>query len=231
MRRLLSLLAVLVLPLFGQAHAPTSAAKSTLTDASRGGTVSLGAHAWDLSDAERIERRAAANESGNHGKRVESAGVRFAERLEGAEHPELLLPYELFDHLLNAVGTDDRLRDNAHTLYDPKLKLLGYDVAGFWSRLSSLAHSYVDARSARHGHLGSTSFTTTSGKRFFVPISRDLCVARVATLQDARRAFGAKQFDRLLYTVVAPGISETTTGNMTMEDRAEQLRYMTGGCQ
>ncbi len=84
-----------------------------------------------MTDDERVESRAAASQPGGD-VRTQSVESRFSEKLDGREHPEQLLPFELFDHLLKGLSTNSLSRDNAHALYEAKIKTLGYDVDAFW---------------------------------------------------------------------------------------------------
>lgn len=217
-----------------QSNPPRGAQTAPRPNGSRspGGIVSLGSipRPWLMTDDERIERRAAMSplRGGAHAQSVDEE--RFAEKLDGLQHPELFLPFELFDHLLNGLGSNAPRRDNAHTLYDPRLEALGYNVESFWQQLATLARPYLDMREVKHGPYAPAEFTTSTGKRLAAPIRRDLCTARFASLQASRRALGGTEFDRLLYVVVAPNISESTGGNWSPADRSEHLRYMAGGC-
>src|SRR5713226_7109549 len=131
MRRTFFLLTfVFTVAAFGQSQQSDSprGAHTKRPDGSRnpGGIVSVGSipRPWLMTDDERIERRAAMSplRGGAHAQSVDEE--RFAEKLDGLEHPEFFLPFELFDHLLNGLSTRALPRDNAHTLYDPKLKAL-----------------------------------------------------------------------------------------------------------
>jgi hypothetical protein len=238
MRHAALLLAFALIATSAQPQAPAASQTKPVAprnaDGSRspGGIVTIGPRPWLMTDDERIERRAAMSTPPGGGARAQSVGEeRFSERLDGLQHPELFLPFELYDYLLNGLGTNPRLRSNAHTLYDPKLKALGYDVEGFWQQLATVAKPYLAAREGKHGSFAPADFTTATGKRLAAPVRRDLCTARFASLQASRRAIGGTQFDRLLYVVVAPTISENTGGTWSLADHVEQLRYMAGGCQ
>jgi hypothetical protein len=196
-----------------------------------GGTVApTGGAPWSISDDERLSLRQAAAPSRRSAS--SSASIHgFSEHIEGRQHPELLFPVELFDNLLRGVRADTRLRNNARRLYDQKIRAIGYEPDSFWAKLQTSATDYIAAADAPGRHRGATDFVTRSGRKLWVPISRDLCSARFSSLQEARRLFGRTAFDRFLYSAVAPEVSYSATGSMTGEDHAEQLRYMAGGCQ
>src|SRR5438552_1289208 len=64
--------------------------------------------AWELTDDERIARRAARDE--NAGGHIRPAGSQsgFKDSVDGRHNPELFLPYELFDALLRGISGDDK---------------------------------------------------------------------------------------------------------------------------
>jgi hypothetical protein len=200
-----------------------------------GGIVSLGSpDVWWLSDDERIARRAALIEHrpGPHAPHANAAGrpiVSNRESINGAEHPELFLPYELFDELLWGLSTNSSRKENARSLYDTGIRAFGYNVDRFWATLANAAHLYLMQSEPRR-HKASTDFVSSRGNWTFVPIGREPCSARIAALEKARQLLGGRDFfDRFLYSVVAPRLHHASA---TMApDLDEQLRFMAGGCK
>lgn len=198
----------------------------------RGGVVTTGGSApWGLSDDERITRR----QNDAAPQQVHAAAGNSpasSETINGREHPELFLSYELFDNLIYGLRSNQALSANAHKLYDLRIRnYFGYDALRFWDTLRQAAGRYSESLDLAAGHPGRTDFITSSGKKLWVPVSPELCVARMASLQKARELFGADSFDRFLYIVVAPEIRYSSGGTVTSAERAEQLRYMLRGCK
>lgn len=195
----------------------------------RGGSVSLGAPTvWLMTDEERITLRTA---SGQPDGRIHAASTPqpgYRESVDGSRNPELLLPHELFEHLLWGLSTNPARKEHAHVQYDAKIQNFGYDVDKFWAVLASASRPYVSALE-KHPHGGATGFVSSGGQPSYVPIAQDVCAARLVALQNSRRLLGGKDFDRFLYSVVAPQLQYAQSG--TAPDRAGQLRFMAGGCK
>jgi hypothetical protein len=226
--------------LFAQEKRSTEAARSGMVprpsvalDSSKqpGGVITFGApEAALLSDDERITRRArlaAAQQGGRiHANAAQPRGSR--EDINGFEHPELFIPYELFDQLLWGLSTNAGRRQHAHAEYDARIRSFGYDVEKFWQTLESASQPYIDVL-VKHPH-GGTAFVSSHGNRIFVPVRREVCVARIEALQAARAQLGGKTFfDAFLYSVVAPQMHVVRA--TTSADLDDQLRFMAGGCK
>jgi hypothetical protein len=154
----------------------------------------------------------------------------YSELLDGKARPELLLPYELFDDLLEGLSDNETHRANARRFLDPQLQAFGFQPELFWSTLATVADGYLETRAEnRRLHRQATVFTTESGVKTFVPINRADCAMRIAALNEARTRLGGTEFDHFLYAAVAPNVSHSIAGDAS--DRAAQLRYMAGGCK
>jgi len=214
------------------ADAGLSPRPSVALDSSQrgGGSVSFGmGAAWILTDEERIARRTTPSApTGRIGAAAVSRGD-HREQINGLEHPELFLPYELFDQLVLGLSSKSTQREHARSEYDSRISAFGYNVPKFWETLRIAAQPYVTAQEAR-SHRGGTLFVSSHGNKTFVPISRDLCGQRVAALQNARELLGGKDFfDRFLYSVVAARMKHVAV--TTAPDPDDQLRFMAGGCR
>jgi hypothetical protein len=193
------------------------------------GSEQKGVPPWEITDEERIARRTGSRAGDGRAQSLEARSG-YSESIDGREHPELLFSYELFDHLLWGLGTDSMHHDTARRLFDAKIRARNYDVDAFWAKLASIAEPYLKLKDEhRRENRNATIFTSPTGKVIFVPIDRDVCAARLGALQEARRAFGGKDFDRFLYLAVAPEVGRASGSNAG--DRAEQLRYIAGGCK
>jgi hypothetical protein len=196
------------------AATPTSTAPS----AQQGGVVSVAAaKGWEMTDEDRIARRVLGR-------------VGYRESIDGRTHPELFMPYELFDHLLLALSSDGARARRYHGLFDPRVRAFGYDDTRFWTILRSAAIPYLRAREEHEKrHERHTVFRLPGGGTSMVAIHRDDCAARIEALQKARRALGGVEFDRFLYSMVAATDQHSEGGSAA--DRAQQLRYMARGCK
>lgn len=134
--------------------------------------------------------------------------------IDGRRNPELFLPHELFDLLVSGLTTDQVLQHKQRSFYGPFIRAMGLDEGEFWRDLSTAAGRYVQMK---YGDLGPE------------PTDDARCRARHEALQLARQAFGYEQFDRILYTVVAPTAqySAASSGG----DPAVALRRAEEGCQ
>jgi hypothetical protein len=136
--------------------------------------------------------------------------------IEGWRNPELFLPYELFDGLLSGFHSDQNLRTLQRGAIRDAIRLFGYDDEVFWSSLAKIAGPYLTHKyGPRHG------FDRLS------PYAK--CRARYTALTEARQFFGADNFDRFLYTVIAPSTQDVLT--TTDPDPARNLRFEESGCR
>lgn len=226
-----SLLGIVLSVLALAANAQETKAKQSTTPQKQGGIVAQGARpSWRISDEERIVARTEFDRQRGSVRATTAGRMGYVENIDGREHPELFLAFELFDHLLLGLSADESKASNAHTLYDHKLALFGYDTKGFWDSLRSAAQPYLMIRQDRDKNgPHHVFFTTPSGQRTFVGIAPDACAARIAALGEARRHLGGENFDRFLYAAVAPEVGTSASG--TAPNRADQLRYLAGGCK
>jgi hypothetical protein len=135
--------------------------------------------------------------------------------IDGARNPELFLPHELFDYLAKGVGSEAWLRSQVRQHFAGHLRSVGFDPDEFWPALESVATPYLPWVE-RRGSL-------TVGER------NDKCHARYAALEAARDRFGRAEFDRMLYTVVAPAMQFSAATNLP--DPGVDLRREAMGCQ
>lgn len=152
--------------------------------------------------------------------------------VDGAENPEIFLPWELFDRLL-ALGfsPDAGSRTVWRKIFQPTLESLGFD-ATFWQTLEEVAQEPLRIRSRLHGlreqikkepQARQAELRAEMGK-----VGSGTCMERAAALSKAKEVFGAQRFQRLLYQGVAPH----TKAVMPLDSSwMERLRWMEGGCQ
>lgn len=136
-------------------------------------------------------------------------------RIDGARNPELFLPHELFDYLLRGVASEERVRSRVRQEWAAGLRGAGFDPDLFWPALESLSAAYVP-------WIGRQGGISTQDRY-------ERCHARYVALEAARQRFGARQFDRMLYTVVAPPRQFGVGTNFP--NPGEDLRREAAGCQ
>jgi len=186
--------------------------------------------AWALADAQRIATRVRPQSLHAAAAEPVPAGV-YSEHVDGRRHPELFLRFELFDRLLGAFSADQKRSTNAHRLYDRRLAAFGYEsVNQFWAALDWAAQPYLSTVRTPV-HAPRAAFTSRSGKKMVLPVALEQCRARAVALERARTLFGSADFDRVLYTVVAPQADHSFSATVNAAERAEQLEYMAGGCR
>jgi hypothetical protein len=143
--------------------------------------------------------------------------------LDGRVNPELFLPHELFDGLLTTFMADEKLAAKQRGLYGPLIRQLGYDDREFWNTLQSLSSGYLPYR---FGSIGSTPEKVAKW-------TAEKCSERHRALEAARSVYGAREFDRLLYVVVAPTAQHSgSASGGTPAQRIDELRRQEEGlCQ
>lgn len=201
----------------------------------RGGSVHSGSakkEPWNYSDAERVTARL------EHDRRDRVSGQsnaassvhEYRERIDGRVTPELFLPFELFDRLVGGIASDLQHRTGVRATLRRGIVRYGYNADTFWSSLAAASAPYVKEREKhRNGYSHAPQFTTSSGKTVTAAIDRDVCLARIAALNETRRRFGAAAFDRFLYEVVAP--QTRYGGSRKSEEYGEELLFQARGCQ
>jgi hypothetical protein len=162
----------------------------------------------------RIERALAQRRSGMPASprlRTASAGSedRPADVIRGAEHPELLLPFEIFSTFTRAAyarGDDstsvDFRRDAIRKATDLGLP------ADFLNVLEREAHAYLVLQRQETELRDSIGQGASDPKAVLVQVQRieaAECPVRAAAIRRLRLVFGSR-FDRFLYTAIAPGV-------------------------
>ncbi len=147
--------------------------------------------------------------------------------IDGSRDPELFLPDELLDFLLDGLHSNAAFRTNARRALAKSIGEMGYTEDDFWNKLQRLSAPYLALKS-RPSNGNIQWFKTPDGKNASSPIDVDRCVARHNLLQAARTTFGAEKFQRFLYAAVAP---EVQRGDSTQEpDPGQELLFVARGC-
>lgn len=150
------------------------------------------------------------------------------EKRSGRRTPELFLPGELFDHLIDGVfapGLEHADLQESRANYEQWAAALGLG-SDFWERLEGAAAPYLTLlqKEGRQRLPSRADIAAKGEERRF-----QICQARLQALEAARAEFG-EAFLRLLYEGVAPSIQEVSLYS-DYQKKAEDLRFQEGGCR
>jgi hypothetical protein len=161
------------------------------------------------------------------------------DRVDGDKNPELFLPFELFDILIDTgfprEGEDHR---EPQIYLEERAAALGFG-RDLWTRLGRVAGTLVRLRNEadeqqrmKSQFPGSRAEAQTVNSSGMANEGVKLCRARAKAIAAAKAEFGEEAFLRLLYIGVTPGISRTgiiKDGNVA--DHRRRLNYIEGGCR
>ena len=129
--------------------------------------------------------------------------------IEGERNPELFLPHELFEGLVDKIEPGKTPPD----AFGTNLSDFGFDAATFWPKLEQLSAGYREIQ---------YKYKTAEER-----VAR--CRALIDAFDAARAAFGRKEFDAFLYKAVA---SATRLTIATSEPNpVARLRREARGCR
>jgi hypothetical protein len=131
--------------------------------------------------------------------------------ISGADDPELFLPFELMNMLLDS--TKDRSEAYRERVFDPVLADFHWDRDRFWSALADSGAHYF--------RLNSASAKASSDDA----LSREICGARAAAHEEMRKRY--PRFDEFLYAAVAPNRTLVSDDILS----ASWLVWLEGGCK
>ncbi|HEX7829619.1 MAG TPA: hypothetical protein VF787_08185 [Thermoanaerobaculia bacterium] len=173
---------------------------------------------WQWSVEERLALRtnpeaAKARVSARGRVATTKAGDKVVDAFTGQTHPELFLPHEVFDELMQlAFLSKPRTGDAFRKYMMPEV--LGHGLpADFWERLRNISVIYMaDVHSAydRPSGKGARSPQTDSARQDFNRRYNVLCRSRIEALTKARQEFGEERFNRFLYEVIAANMFSTS---------------------
>ncbi|HEX7150029.1 MAG TPA: hypothetical protein VF618_00980 [Thermoanaerobaculia bacterium] len=197
--------------------------------------------AWKLSDEERLarrfdpqsmkERRAKeATEPFGFKRETDAAKDDTTNVIVGARNPELLMPWELFNHLMNTTNLpEEDHRDGWRRIYEERATALEIP-ADFWQRLDRVTESYralIASRWEAEALLNNDDRGDDSAAiARLQDIEKASCSERARALERARLELGREWFDRFLYT--APARSLTVVSN---DETPAEHRRISGGCR
>ncbi|HEX9981972.1 MAG TPA: hypothetical protein VGF69_01790 [Thermoanaerobaculia bacterium] len=148
----------------------------------------------------------------------------------GARNPELLLPWELFNHLMNTTNLPEpEHRDGWPRIYAERAA--GLDLpSDFWQRLDRVTAAYrtlIASRWAAEALLNNDDRADDAAARMRLQeVDQAMCAERAHALENARLEFGRDWFDRFLYT--APAKSLTV---ISSDETPADHRRISGGCR
>jgi hypothetical protein len=153
--------------------------------------------------------------------------------VDGRKNPELMLSWELFEHLLSLgfSSNKDAKKFNRDQL-GPILETLGFDQGSFWQALEATSGRILEIRrnlaelTKNIGQVSGPERQAINAKS--QKIQATLCRDRVEALAKAREVFGQKKMDRLLYQGVAPPMKSVMPNEPMWR---EQLLWIEGGCR
>ncbi|HEX2835271.1 MAG TPA: hypothetical protein VHW00_19815 [Thermoanaerobaculia bacterium] len=154
--------------------------------------------------------------------------------ITGKTHPELFLPHEVFDELVQfAFLSKPRVSDAFRKAMMPTVSQYGLP-GDFWERLRNISAVYIaDANRAYDFPVGKrprTEMSAREQREFDREHDRNyalLCRSRIEALAEARRQFGGEVIDRFLYGAIAPNMFRTAFDS----ESAENLRRLEEGCR
>jgi len=154
----------------------------------------------------------------------------ITDRIDGRKTPELFLPSELFDSLMN-LGFPQDAHDQMKTrdIVAKRAAALGFG-RDMWRRLERTSAQYL---SLRHKIAQSADTMQPVGVETLAMDNDELrwCRARSSAIAAAKSDFGEEAFLRLLYLAVAPHISRTYLVKDGYAAHARFLLFVEGGCR
>ncbi|HEX9944271.1 MAG TPA: hypothetical protein VGG03_19850 [Thermoanaerobaculia bacterium] len=198
--------------------------------AARFNPEAIAARAAEQRDAEREARKkfrsgqSARAEEGAQGTEPEPV----TDMIDGRKTPELFLPGELFDLLLNHVFPPEKGRADLQTsrsFFEERAAALGIG-RDLWDRLEDAAAPYLRLLHEDRRHRIAEA-NASKGEEDGIRI----CRARAQALEAAEAEFGEETFLRLLYKAVAPHTRKASLLPPDYQRHAEKLRFEEGGCR
>jgi hypothetical protein len=201
---------------------------------------------WTLSerlksrlDVDEIRRRAEVHladfpEGSDKGHIQPNASPRDFFYIDGSRNPELFLTYELMNALLRGVSSDVETREATRRGYRRRIEQFGWNASEFWATIDKITAGYaavIDAESSVQIQLSEPE-TPSRHERLLAEqaaLRRSICQQRAAILRLARAAFDAGEFDRFLYTEIAPYLS--VSSDIPQASESAKLQRLEEGCR
>jgi len=148
----------------------------------------------------------------------------------GSRHPELFMPWELFDHLMKTISLPDSLqRDYCRRNYSQRADAMKLP-ADFWTRLERVTSDFravIAQKYAAEALFRDRDAAQDARARVRLSELEPLmCRERSVALERARAEFGRAYFDQFLYVATTPSLTIRE-----VDETAEEHRRIAGGCQ
>lgn len=189
--------------------------------------------AWEYSEAERLAKRfdraSIAARSVDPETKQPRAGTNV---IDGATHPELFMPHELYlGVVLDYLTMDQPWVARHRSAAEDHLRIFT-DPVDFWAKLEQGSKPYTTAL-ASQARLVEQFRTADAVRRRAVRAQIDaqqvdLCRARAEAMAGVIRLVGRDLFYRFLYEIVAPNIASASD---TDEDGTAALLFAERGCR
>lgn len=154
--------------------------------------------------------------------------------LQGAEHPELFFPSQLFQNFIHSTFTLNE--DSAaawREIYAPEVSEYLGRPEDVWQRLETAAADMIwihrQSQEVASGLQGADAAEQGRLQERIHAIQASSCLARIAALEAAREILGGQQVDRFLYTAVASRFS-MGIGSGSLNSLEHRL-WLEGGCR
>jgi len=194
---------------------------------------------WQWTDEERLShrfdeqclqaRRTQAAQDSRRDGFCRSSG-KVSDFIFGTDTPELFLPWQLFDTLLQRMFVAEPKFVNAQLqIFEQRARAANVPVAEhFWDRVEHASVEYIGLLRDQHGMAAKFDGASAAERRALqTEIARSQranCAARQAALERVREEFEAHTFDRFLYVAVAPGLCSSGDSERKM------LSWIGRGC-
>jgi hypothetical protein len=183
--------------------------------------------AKERAENEEIKKRAPELVAGGEPSRED------VDSITGSETPELFLPWELFNHLLERGFSLEEEPSESRRSIDERAAALGFG-RDFWPRLENVASPFLELRRERFKRAMMKSTAPPHPiveTRHGLEMDREgllFCRTRAEALAAAKAEFGEEPFLRLLYEVVAPSMGSSYPVD---KESLERLRFLERGCR
>lgn len=172
----------------------------------------------------RVAHREARHREAFPGSPTPTAQQPVGHSVRGSETPELFLPFELFDVLINRSFPPDGLHQNEwRRRYEERAAALGLG-SNLWARVEKAAAVLLERRREHYRRATASPTPKTEPVR---ELDISACQDRAEAMAAVRDELGEEAFLQLLYEVVAPSTHAVYAYKSNFSDH---LLFQEGGC-
>src|SRR5205085_889965 len=151
----------------------------------------------------RAEQRAAVHQMAAAGDTAPIARADHVNVIVGSRHPELFMPWELFDHLMKTISLPDAMqRDYCRRNYSLRAAAMNLPV-DFWTRLERVTSEFrqviAEKYAAESLFRDRDAAQDARARARLAELEPLMCRERSVALELARAEFGRAYFDQFLY--------------------------------